>query len=499
MFANALKRLKYPKLSKHRNLLPQLNPSRNFSTSKTTFKSTNHVPYISIGVSLTILTFLAESSIQNDSKKKSKRRIIVIEDDDDDDDDDDPEKDETSEEREEREEKERQERIKNKPPLSQIFNISDFEYVAKQVLPKGTWGYYSTGSDDEFSLRENHYVFGRIFFRPKCLVDVTNATTEVDDLFGHNFDAPFYCTAFAGAPMAHPDAEKNLIRSCGNHKVPYLIPKQLSFPFDSFMKEAKPDQINFHQIHFYNKEQLDNAPNLFKNLEENYPNITALFINVDLPCLGNREKDSKIRASLDPSVNDGLSIFASSTVSYLNLTWDDMDKLNKLTKLPIVLKGVLRKEDVLKAAQLGFAGCLLSNHGGRQLDFAMPPIEILAQSRKLLRENGYQDKDFKMFIDGGIRRGSDIIKALCLGADAVGLGRPFLYAMASYGQPGVERAMQLLKNEMIRDMRLLGVNSIKELNEDLVDMESLKFKGISSSDYLYNSNYTNIPPPPFNK
>ncbi|KAG0681092.1 hypothetical protein C6P40_003394 [Pichia californica] len=462
--------------------------------------SSTFVPIVALGLSASVLAILSQDSIKNDSKRKSNRRIIVIEEgDDDDDDDEEEEEEETEEEREDRLENERQERIRNKPALSQIFNISDFEYVAKQVLPAGTWGYYSTGSDDEFSLRENHYAFGRIFFRPKCLVDVTNATTEIDDLFGAKFDAPFYCTAFAGSPMAHPDAEKNLLFAGANENIPYLIPIQCSFPMDEFMNLAKPNQNNFHQIHFYKQEELDNAGEYFKHIEKNHPNIKAFFVNVDLPCLGNREKDSKIRASLDASVGDDLSVFASTEVKYLNLTWKDMEKLKSQTKIPIVLKGVLRKEDVLKAAQIGLGGCLISNHGGRQLDFAMPPIEILAQSRKLLRQNGVEDKDFKLFIDGGIRRGSDIIKALCLGADAVGMGRAFLYAMASYGQPGVERVMQILKDEMIRDMKLLGVNSIKELNEDMVDIESLKFKGISSSDYLYNSNYTNMPAPPFVK
>lgn len=440
-----------------------------------------------------LATGLLSSTVYNDTKRK--RKIIVIEDDDEEDD-----EEETAEEREDRLESERLQRLKNKPDLSQIFNISDFEYVAKQILPYGVWGYYSTGSDDEFSLRENHYAFGRIFFRPKCLVDVQNVSSKTNDIFGVKFDAPFYCTAFAGAPMAHEDAEYNALRACGNKDIPYLIPIQLSFPFDKFMKAAKPGHQNFQQLHFYTEEQVANAPKFMKNLEENYPNIKAVFINVDLPCIGNREKDSKIRASLDPTVGDELNVFASSTVEYKTITWEDVDKINKSTNLPIVLKGVLRKEDVLKAAQIGLGGVLISNHGGRQMDFAMPPIEILAQSKKLLNENGFGDKkDFHMFIDGGIRRGSDIVKALCLGASAVGLGRPFLYAMASYGQPGMERAMDILKQEVIRDMKFLGVTKIDELTEDLVDIESLKYKGISTSDHLYNYNYTPMPPPPFKK
>lgn len=438
-------------------------------------------------------TAVLSATVHNDSKRK--RKIIVIEDEDEEDEDE-----ESDEDREERLEAERLERLKNKPELSQIFNISDFEYVAKQILPYGVWGYYSTGSDDEFSLRENHYAFGRIFFRPKCLVDVHEVSTKSKDIFGIEFDAPFYCTAFAGSPMCHEDAEKNALRACGNKDVPYLIPIQLSFPFDEFMKEAKPNHQNFQQIHFYTQEQLENAPAFMKNLEDNYPDIKAVFVNVDLPCIGNREKDSKIRASLDPTVGNDLNVFASSTIEYKSITWDDIDRINKSTSLPIVLKGVLRKEDVLKAAQIGLGGVLLSNHGGRQMDFAMPPIEILAQSKKLLNENGLGDKkDFHLFIDGGIRRGSDIIKALCLGASAVGLGRPFLYAMASYGQPGIERAMDILKEEIVRDMKFLGVTSVDQLNEDLVDIESLKYKGISTSDHLYNYNYTAMPPPPFKK
>ncbi|GMM29527.1 hypothetical protein DAMA08_022720 [Martiniozyma asiatica (nom. inval.)] len=463
-------------------------PARSLHTTRSAKKS--NLAGLTFGLLLSASAITFTSTIYNDSK----RRIIVIEDNDESND-----EDLDAEELEERKEQQRLERLKNKPALSQIFNISDFEYVAKQILPEGVWGYYSTGSDDEFSIRENHYAFGRIFFRPKCLVDVKNVTLKTKDILGIEFDAPFYCTAFAGSPMAHIDAEKNLIRACGNEGVPYLVPIQLSFPLDEFMKEKKPGQKSFHQIHFYNEEQLKKAPEYFKYIEETHPDIKAIFVNVDLPCIGNREKDAKIRASLDASVGQDLDVFASSDITYQNLTWDDMKKIRASTNIPIVLKGVLRKEDVLKAAEIGLNGCLLSNHGGRQLDFAMPPIEILAQSNKLLKENNVDRTNFHIFIDGGIRRGSDIIKALCLGASAVGMGRPFLYSMATYGQDGVEKAMKILKDEMVRDMKLLGVSNISELNEDLVDIESLKYKGISTNDRLYDYNYSSIPPPPFRK
>ncbi|GMG20375.1 unnamed protein product [Ambrosiozyma monospora] len=464
------------------------------SVSKVSVKSDKKFHAAGVTIATGLALFTTHQTLLNDSNKKKKHRIIIIDDDEDDEEEDDDDDVDDEYEAEKREEK-RKEAIANKPPLTSILSINDFEAVAKAVLPLGTWGYYSTGSDDEFSLRENHYAYGRIFFRPKCLVDVSDVSLETT-LFGCKFDAPFYITAFAGSPMAHSDAELNLIRGAYKEGIPHMIPYQVSFPLDNFMKEAGEGQENFYQVHFYTEKQLAEAPQFFKGIETKYKNVKAIFINVDLPAIGNREKDQKVRALLDPDAGDALAIFASSTVEYKVITWDDIIRIKNSTNLPIALKGVLRKEDVLKAAEIGLSGCIISNHGGRQLDFAMPPVEILAQSKKLLKEK-HMDKDFHIFVDGGIRRGSDIIKALCLGAAGVGLGRPFLYAMAGYGQPGVERAAKILKAEMVRDMKLLGVKSIDELNEDLVDIESLKYKGIQTTDSLYGLNYTEMLAPKF--
>jgi L-lactate dehydrogenase (cytochrome) len=136
--------------------------------------------------------------------------------------------------------------------------------------------------------------------------------------------------------------------------------------------------------------------------------------------------------------------------------------------MPICLKGIQRVDDVIKAAEMGVAGVVLSNHGGRQLDTAPSAIELLADVMPALRERGFEDK-LEVYVDGGVRRATDIIKAICLGAKGVGIGRPFLYAMSSYGEEGVSRAMQLLKDEMEMNMRLIGARTIKELTPDLVD------------------------------
>ncbi len=155
-----------------------------------------------------------------------------------------------------------------------------------------------------------------------------------------------------------------------------------------------------------------------------------------------------------------------------SLSWKDIPWFLSITKMPILLKGVQRVEDVIRAVETGVHGVVLSNHGGRQLDFARSGIEILAEVMPVLRERGWQDR-IEIYIDGGVRRSTDIIKALCLGAKGVGIGRPFLYAMSAYGLPGVDRAMQLLKDEMEMNMRLIGCSNVDQLNPTLVDTRAL--------------------------
>lgn len=155
-----------------------------------------------------------------------------------------------------------------------------------------------------------------------------------------------------------------------------------------------------------------------------------------------------------------------------SLTWKDIAWFQSITKMPILLKGVQCVEDVIKAIEAGVQGVVLSNHGGRQLDFARSGIEVLAEVMPVLRERGWQDR-IELYVDGGVRRATDIIKALCLGATGVGIGRPFLYAMSAYGLPGVDRAMQLLKDEMEMNMRLIGCSKVEQLNPTLVDTRGL--------------------------
>lgn len=385
----------------------------------------------------------------------------------------------------------------DKPSLAHIFNLLDFEFVAKKVLPQTTFTYYATGSSDEFSLRENRYAYLRVFFKPKALQNVQLVSTSTK-MLGIDAELPLYISGFAGSCLAHPDAEWNLQRAAYKEKIVQMVPKQNSIDFDEFFDGVPADQEQWAQLHFYTDEELENMDE-YINRFESRKNIKGIFFNVDVTALGNREKDSKVRA-LDEDLGEALNEMANNGgAEYCKtFTWDHVRKLVQKTNLPVGLKGIQRGEDVVLAAQNGIKAVILSNHGGRQLDFSRPPLEVLAEAKQMLKEKGLE-KDIEIYVDGGIRRGSDIIKAICLGAKGVGMGRPFLYAMAGYGEAGVVRAIQILKMEMINNMRLLGARNIAELDESFIDASSLKLHNPNVNDRLYDENYVSLPSPPWGK
>lgn len=390
-----------------------------------------------------------------------------------------------------------QENMKKRPGLHAIFNSSDFEYVAKQVLPMSTYYYYSTGASDEFTLRENHHAYSRVYFRPKILQDIGPPDSKTT-LLGNEVDLPIYITAFAGSKYAHPLGERNLQRSAYKTNIMQMVPLLLSYSLDDFFSEVPEDQNQWFQVHFDCQEQLDKSIEIVKRIES-FPNVKGLFINVDLADLGNREKDSKKRVEDEESAAELTSVANNGKAQYpRTFCWRDIEKIRNVTNLPIALKGIQRGEDVVIAAERGIKGVVISNHGGRQLDYSRPPLEVLAEARQMLKEKNLQDK-IELYVDGGIRRGSDIVKALCLGAKGVGIGRPFIYAMASYGEEGVTKLIQILETEVKNNMRLLGVDKIEDLNEDLVDTTNLKFRSPVVNNRLYEGTYEGLSFPLFNE
>lgn len=374
------------------------------------------------------------------------------------------------------EELNRRQMVKRKPDLGQIYNLNDFEFVARHTMEKVAWGYYSSGSDDEITLRDNHLSYQRILFKPRVMVDVTNIDLSTT-MLGIKTSVPFYITATALGKLGHKDGEKVLTRSAAKQDVIQMIPTLASCSFDEIVDEATDKQTQWLQLYVNSDREI--CKSIVQHAEKR--GIKGLFITVDAPQLGRREKDMRLKNVEDLSHVQGegddadRSQGAARAISSFidtGLNWKDIKWFRSITKMPIILKGVQTVEDSLLAVEHGVDGIVLSNHGGRQLEYSKPPIELLAELMPILRKRNLHNK-LEVYTDGGVRRASDILKAICLGAKGVGIGRPFLYAMSTYGDDGVVKAIQILKDEMIMNMRLLGTPTIDRLNENYVDTRTI--------------------------
>ena len=349
-------------------------------------------------------------------------------------------------------------------------------------------------------MRENHSAYHKIWFRPRVLEDVSKVDFSTT-MLGTKVDIPFYVTATALGKLGNPEGEVVLTRAAHKHNVVQMIPTLASCSFDEIVDARAGDQVQWLQLYVNSDRAI--TKRIVQHAEKR--GCKALFITVDAPQLGRREKDMRSKfsdvgssvQSTDGGKVDRSQGAARAISSFIDpaLSWKDIPWFKSITNMPIVLKGVQRVEDVVRAVEAGVQGVVLSNHGGRQLDFARSGIEVLAEAMPVLRERGWTER-IEVFVDGGVRRATDIIKALCLGARGVGIGRPFLYAMSAYGEDGVDRAMQLLKEEMEMNMRLIGCRTVAELNPTLVDTRALSMHTIGvPSDSLGMSVYDPLATP----
>lgn len=358
-----------------------------------------------------------------------------------------------------------------KPPLEAMLNTFDFESVAAHTMSEEGWGYYSSGADDEITLRENHSAFQRIWFKPRILVNVKNIDMTTS-ILGVKSSFPLYFSATALGKLADEEGELAISRAAGASDVVYMLPTLSSYSLDEMLDVRQPGQTQFAQL--YVNPKRERTIDYVKRLEDG--GVKALFVTVDAPQLGRREKDMRnkftkttdVQKDDDVNRSEGVARAISEFIDS-SLCWDDITWLKSITSLPIILKGVGSGIDTVEALKMGCAGVVLSNHGGRQLDTARSSIEILPEAVAALdtHDPSWRSR-FEVFIDGGIRRGSDIFKAMALGASAVGIGRPVLYSLASFGQAGVERMCALFKEELTMVMRLMGTPSIADITEEHV-------------------------------
>lgn len=357
------------------------------------------------------------------------------------------------------------------PPLSHVLNLNEFEELSRGVLNKTAWAYYRSAADDEFAHMNNALAFRRYWFRPRVLRGTKTIDTSCE-ILGVPSTLPIFVSPAAMAGLGAPEGELNITRGAGKMGIIQGISSNASRSVDE-IAEARVDgakQPLFFQL--YVASDRAKSEKVIKHVEE--LGYRAIFFTVDAPVLGNRELDQRNRAAMLDSgdgdnEDEGQKGGVASTIDgYFDagIDWSTLAWLKKTTKLPIILKGVQTVEDVELAAQHGVNAVLLSNHGGRQLDYAPAAIDVLYELRQ--KRPDLFDK-VEIYIDGGVRRGTDVLKAMCLGAKGVGLGRPFLFANGTYGEKGVVKAIRILHNEIETGMRLLGATRLDQLRPEMVE------------------------------
>ncbi|KAF8829255.1 hypothetical protein HHX47_DHR3000950 [Lentinula edodes] len=306
----------------------------------------------------------------------------------------------------------------------------------------------------------------------------------------HDFES-----ATALGKLGHPDGELNLTRAAGKHGVIQMVPTLASCSFDEILDAAQPDQPLFLQLYVNRDRSI--TKRYVQHAEAR--GVKGLFITVDAPQLGRREKDMRMKFVGDDAgakvqenmsgvkKDEGVARAISSFIDP-SLSWKDIPWFRGITKMPIILKGVSTPEDAILALEAGVQGIVLSNHGGRQLDTSRSGLENLIEIAAALKTRGpWPNPNFSVFVDGGVRRASDVLKALALGASAVGIGRGFLYAFCSYGEAGVEKAFKILGEEFEMNLRLLGARNLNELVPEMVDASALQAHVSTPKDNLFDS------------
>lgn len=355
------------------------------------------------------------------------------------------------------------------PHLSNIINVDDFEVVAQRYLSPEGWAYYSSSAEDETSKQDNARLFRKLKLRPRILRDVETVDLGVN-MLGRPSTVPFFICPTGLSKYAHPDAELNLARAAGEEGVHQIIPTSPSMMLEQIAEaRSSPNQTQYMQV-YVNRDRAK-ALALIRRAEK--AGMKGLFITVDSPVLGKRERDDRLKAlSLGSSApNAGVAKIASSTLLNPRLKWEDLKWIRSVTKLPLVLKGIQTVEDAVIAYQNGVDAIYLSNHGGRSQDTAQAPILTLLEIRKYAPQL-IRNPKMQIFIDGNIRRGTDIIKCIALGASAVGIGRPCLYSMTGgYGEEGVRHMIDILRAEVAGNMGLIGATKIEELVPEMVNTQ----------------------------
>ncbi|HZR39971.1 MAG TPA: alpha-hydroxy acid oxidase [Ktedonobacteraceae bacterium] len=348
----------------------------------------------------------------------------------------------------------------------QLVNLRDYEELARTRVEGPIWDFYQGGSEDEITLRENRSAFGGWWLRPRMLtgVEVVDLRTSV---VGTPVSMPVLIAPSAGHGMIHPEGECATARAAGEAGTLMVLSTEASRNLEDVSQSAQGPL--WFQLYYYNQRW---AHALVKLAEA--ARYRAIVLTVDLPVMSKRERDKRndfgaYQQANYPQAFDGNALLLTAKDLYKKepyqgrkLTWEVLPWLRSITELPILVKGILTAEDALLALEYGAAGIVVSNHGGRQLDGVIPSIEALPEVVEAVAGR------CEVYLDGGVRRGTDILKALALGARAVLIGRPILWGLAVNGQAGVRHVLELLREELELAMLLAGCPTVADIPPSLV-------------------------------
>jgi isopentenyl diphosphate isomerase/L-lactate dehydrogenase-like FMN-dependent dehydrogenase len=331
-------------------------------------------------------------------------------------------------------------------------NVFDYEALAQAHMEPAAWDYYQSGTDDEVTLHANRSAFERIWLRPRMLVDVSTCDMHTMVL-GTPVSMPILIAPTGFQCLAHPEGECATARAGGDT---VMVASTSATRSLEDIARAACGPLWF-QLYFYGRK---NAEKLVRRAE--VASYRALVITVDAPRWGRKERAIRSGFRLPAHLCEANFMDEEPDEDHAAITWEDLDWLRSLTALPIILKGILTEEDAALAIEHGVDGIGVSNHGGRQLDSVPASIEALPEIVEAAKGR------CEIYFDGGIRRGTDILKALALGARAVLVGRPILWGLAANGPEGVSHVLKILRTELELAMALAGRSTLASIDRSLV-------------------------------
>jgi len=353
-------------------------------------------------------------------------------------------------------------------------NVFDFEPVARKNVPPAHFGYMASGIDDEITLRANREGFLKFQLRPRRLNDVSKIDMSIE-LFGAKYASPIFVCPTGGNKFFHPDGEVAVAKAArvGNHL--QILSTSANDSVEDVTK-ARGASIWFQ---LYASPQWEVAQALIKRAEaagcpvlvvtvdriggRNQETLFRLMREDTRECSGCHDRTSFAKRASRRHNYDGIDLSGiTGSGESSNLSWATVKRMRDITKMKIVLKGILTSEDAELAAQNGMDGIIVSNHGGRGEDNGRSTIDALPEIIAAVNNR------MTVIVDSGFRRGTDVVKSLAIGAHAAGIGRPYLWGLGAFGQEGVERVLDLIRTETRAAMQQCGVRSVKELNPSFV-------------------------------